>query len=150
MLPEEEARRLAAAERLTVAPGIQMNGLGNTPSLAGDDITCLVGSRDNLEPTPAALEHLWHERKLVQTAMLVESREYLFAAAHFDPITDTERQARDPRLGFRAKTDVNPLLVACCASRLVRANGSANRSGKTTKANGLASARRSPIRKADS
>jgi hypothetical protein len=49
-------------------------------------VASLIGTLENTETLPAILQHLRHERKILQPAKLIESREDLLAGSDLNPL----------------------------------------------------------------
>jgi hypothetical protein len=79
--------------RAVTAEVLEVNGVHH-PERYGltDGVTCLVRSPVYLEPFAAEAEHLRHERKCVESSVLVQRGGDLLRAAHLDPVTCAESE----------------------------------------------------------
>ena len=110
LLPIDAAARLTASVRLAVTAGhLQVHGISDAVHTCRfDGVAKLQGELLDPEPLPTPSEHLGHERKAVQLAVLVERRQYLSLAAHLDDLADAqvERLSHGHLLGLHCYTPV--------------------------------------------
>ena len=108
--PIDAAARLTASVRLAVTAGhLQVHGISDAVHTCRfDGVAELQGELLDPEPLPTPSEHLGHERKAVQLAVLVERRQYLSLAAHLDDLADAqvERLSHGHLLGLHCYTPV--------------------------------------------
>lgn len=81
---------MAAAVRPAIAPEVKMDAVRQPATFSRDHVARLVRACLHRELLAAVLKHLRHERKAGEPSVLIESGENLFAASHFDEVTDIE------------------------------------------------------------
>ena len=92
LLPVDEAAGLTPSMGLTVAAhALEVDGMPH-PVHAGpvDGVAQLQGELPDPEPMAAELQHLGHERQVLQLAVLVQRREDLRLAPHLDQFADAQ------------------------------------------------------------
>ncbi len=89
--PEDQTSGLASAVRLSVATSFEMHCPFNAaPANWKYRVTGFVRPLIDLKSLAAEREHLGHERKIVEAAVLVQGKQDLLAAPDFYPIADPE------------------------------------------------------------
>jgi hypothetical protein len=88
-LPEQQAACLTVAINLTITPrSIEVYGIRQyTPACLVYGVAGLVGALIDREFLATKLEHLWHERQILEPAVFVERTQYRLFFLDADPVT---------------------------------------------------------------
>jgi hypothetical protein len=77
-----------------VAAGSQVDGIGHAARIETSvPATAWLNRCRDLEPAPAVLYHLGHEKQIVQRGLVIQCLEHLRGGLDFDPISNLERIA---------------------------------------------------------